>query len=583
MSNDTSPVRERLKLASAACALILTALYFAPLSVLLLNAAEVVTSPFGVVGFSWTLQLLLIAVTVFVLFFLPSRLRRIVACLIVTFAGLVYLQGNFFVWDYGPLDGTDIDWDAHNLAGIIEIVCWVGLPLLSILFVKKLWPHIHTLALVVILLQLASLGVHLASGKSFTSARSLVNQELDEEFFEFSGKKNILVIVLDTFSTPLFETIIKERPSLTQKLSGFTNFSNTLGVSPYTLLSIPTILSSRVYENSGTIQSFMRESFGQNSLPGVLQKNGYKASVITMGAYRDYLQWLPGFDISSILYEGDQDGMLRANLQIWDVTLFRHVPHFLKQKVYDKHKWWLQSQFFSTAESRSATQKMEPTPVQLASSEFLVRLAKYASVNSEFSTFKFIHLFTSHPPYLMEENGDLLSESDYEARTVEERAFQQSAFALNQILDVLEKLKQLNIYDETMIVVAGDHGTDITKKTRPVYKRRAQPVLLIKPFHQEGDLQSSQAPTSLLDISATISKEVLGSAEGFGGYAILDEEIPQDRVRNYYYFNWSGKEFWNVDHLPFLDKFEVTGPAGDLGSWKKSCNLQYAENRADPC
>ena len=58
-----------------------------------------------------------------------------------------------------------------------------------------------------------------------------------------------------------------------------------------------------------------------------------------------------------------------------------------------------------------------------------------------------------------------------------------------------EKLKQLKIYDETMIVVAGDHGTDITKKTRPVYKRRAQPVLLIKPFHGEGDLQSSQAPT----------------------------------------------------------------------------------------
>jgi len=76
MSNEIFPMRERLKIASAALALILTAFYFAPLSVLLVNAREISAAPSNVVGLSWKLQLVFIAATAVILVFLPSSARR---------------------------------------------------------------------------------------------------------------------------------------------------------------------------------------------------------------------------------------------------------------------------------------------------------------------------------------------------------------------------------------------------------------------------------------------------------------------------------------------------------------------------
>ena len=133
-----------------------------------------------------------------------------------------------------------------------------------------------------------------------------------------------------------------------------------------------------------------------------------------------------------------------------------------------------------------------------------------------------------------------------------------------------------------MVVVAADHGTDITKDTRPVYKRRAHPILLIKPFGAVGALQDSAVPASLLDVPATVVG-ALGLSAPFAGFALLDDAVPANRVRHYYYFNWSGKEFWDVDRLPFLRQYDVIGPVDELSSWIKRCNLAFSEQGALPC
>ena len=176
----------------------------------------------------------------------------------------------------------------------------------------------------------------------------------------------------------------------------------------------------------------------------------------------------------------------------------------------------------------------------------------------------------------------MLLESEYEATPVTERAIAQSTFALKQILGILEVLQQQGIYDQTMVVVAADHGTDITKDTQPVYKRRAHPVLLIKPFGATGELQVSAAPARLLDVPATVTGE-LGLSAPFAGYALLDDAVPVDRLHQYYYFNWSVKELWDVDRLPFLRQYDVRGPVEDLSSWSERCNLTFSEQRAGSC
>lgn len=583
---DESVMRERLKLLVAALVLLLTVFCFAPLGVLLLNAAEVAVSPRSVLELPRWLVLCLSGVFIACLL-LPSAARRSIACLALGAAALFYLQGNFLVWDYGPLDGTDIDWQAHRLAGWLEVLIWLSAPLLVLNYRAVLWRHLVGLSLLLVAVQGASLIAHLGSGKTFPRDGPATAQEIERDFFAFSEERNVVVIVPDTFALPVFEETLTIYPELEKQLAGFTSFRNTLGVSPYTLLSIPTIMSSLVYRNSGTIQRFMSAAFGEQSLPFFLSEQGYKIDIATMGTYKPSLRWLPGDDLTSVLYDKPGEVRLRDSVQIWDVTLFRYVPHVLKKRIYDKHKWWLQSHYLGNASSSPRRSPpgdplMVATPVQRATAIFLDRLAQSVSRDSPQPTFKFIHLFTSHPPFQIDADGNMLLESEYETMPVTERAIAQSAFALKQILGILDVLQQQGVYDQTMVVVAADHGTDITMDTLPVYKRRAHPILLIKPFGASGELQVSAAPASLLDVPATVMG-ALGLSAPFAGYALLDDAVPLGRVRQYYYFDWSGKEFWDVDRLPFLRQYDVSGPVEALSSWAERCNLTFSEQRAGSC
>ena len=583
---DESVMRERLKLLVAALVLLLTVFCFAPLGVLLLNAAEVAVSPRSVLELPRWLVLCLSGVFIACLL-LPSAARRSIACLALGAAALFYLQGNFLVWDYGPLDGTDIDWQAHRLAGWLEVLIWLSAPLLVLNYRAVLWRHLVGLSLLLVAVQGASLIAHLGSGKTFPRDGPATAQEIERDFFAFSEERNVVVIVPDTFALPVFEETLTIYPELEKQLAGFTSFRNTLGVSPYTLLSIPTIMSSLVYRNSGTIQAFMSAAFGEQSLPFFLAEQGYKIDIATMGTYKPSLRWLPGDDLTSVLYDKPGEVRLRDSVQIWDVTLFRYVPHVLKKRIYDKHKWWLQSHYLGNASSSPRRSPpgdplMVATPVQRATAIFLDRLAQSVSRDSPQPTFKFIHLFTSHPPFQIDADGNMLLESEYETMPVTERAIAQSAFALKQILGILDVLQQQGVYDQTMVVVAADHGTDITMDTLPVYKRRAHPILLIKPFGASGELQVSAAPASLLDVPATVMG-ALGLSAPFAGYALLDDAVPLGRVRQYYYFDWSGKEFWDVDRLPFLRQYDVSGPVEALSSWAERCNLTFSEQRAGSC
>ncbi|NIO41950.1 MAG: hypothetical protein GTO41_18345, partial [Burkholderiales bacterium] len=39
-------------------------------------------------------------------------------------AVLVWLQGNILVWDYGVLDGRNIDWISGAWRGVLDIAIW---------------------------------------------------------------------------------------------------------------------------------------------------------------------------------------------------------------------------------------------------------------------------------------------------------------------------------------------------------------------------------------------------------------------------------------------------------------------------
>ena len=97
----------------------------------------------------------------------------------------------------------------------------------------------------------------------------------------------------------------------------------------------------------------------------------------------------------------------------------------------------------------------------------------------------------------------------------------QARCALTAVQALLQRLRDLGLYDRSAIIVTSDHGMTLDlvapEDQRPLRGIRspagvtlakieswATPLLLLKPFGARGPLQTSYAPTSIADIPATL-------------------------------------------------------------------------------
>lgn len=103
---------------------------------------------------------------------------------------------------------------------------------------------------------------------------------------------------------------------------------------------------------------------------------------------------------------------------------------------------------------------------------------------------KFIHINGSHPPCNMDE---------YSNRTWagEVTPAQCGRGALRIVQNYVDGLKRLGIYDDSSIIIVGDHGYY-------QYGALTNPALMIKEKGKKGGLQYSDSPVSSFDLPATI-------------------------------------------------------------------------------
>ena len=157
----------------------------------------------------------------------------------------------------------------------------------------------------------------------------------------------------------------------------------------------------------------------------------------------------------------------------------------------------------------------------------------------------------------------------------------QARCALSGVRALLDRLRALDLYDRSAIIVTSDHGLDLfmPEDHHPLSGLRspagvtlakiepdATPVLLVKPFAAQGPLQTSYAPTSITDVPATLF-DLAGLPDTLGrGTSVLriDPELP--RQRTYAHHDGSRRTRPN----PFYDVlyvFAVNGRSTDPEAW----------------
>ncbi len=568
----TRLVQQGLQPAALAAISLLTIGCFAVLSIYAGNSDEFV-APFGKLLLVYAPYLLLLSIGAGLLGFIMTaegalRYKAILSAVAV----LVWLQGNILLWDYGSLDGRNIDWMSADWRGVLDLSIWIIILALSITAYKRIGTVLVIAAIATLPIQAVNSAATIISGPAELSGADIIDIDprARDAMFSFSSSSNVVHIVMDGFQSDIFAEIVDNYPdrNLHDELRGFTFFAEHLGVYPYTQLTMPALLSGKLYRNDIPVDDFVRSALQGNTILNAAFKAGHEVDIAAQISLAN-VYGIGNFSHSYGITPGDHvsawDYTLNDAAKLIDLALFRVVPHFAKALVYRDQLWVFQGRI--RAESYLQLQYFS----DLA---FLRQLAEKMSVNRDKPVYKMIHVMLSHRPTV----GSEQCEYDGQHSLSRANVTKQARCGLLAVLDVLRRMKELGIYDESLIVLMGDHGAWVPVETLrngeaeaadidAMTVAMAMPVLAIKRPGDDAEFQVSTAPTSIIDIPATIDRIMNLGAE-FDGVSVFEIDPDTKRTRTHltygYGINPKAKGFLFPMH-----EYSIRGSPLDATAWQQ--------------
>jgi hypothetical protein len=252
-----------------------------------------------------------------------------------------------------------------------------------------------------------------------------------------------------------------------------------------------------------------------------------------------------------------------------ETALFASSPYFAKGFFYSGGEWMLSRQMAATRDYFRALKAGEYLNLDI---EFmgdvrnqdlaaLLRLATEINVMDEQSIFKFYHFRGAHTPFNINREGE---HHKTDNSLADYREFVEYKLYLMAML--IEILQKSEIYDNSMIVFTGDHGSGRTAESKIFrhpqtgellhanldVKARATPFLAVKFPGRRGTPDVNNQPVSLGDVSEMILS---------GGDQFVERRT-EKWVRRYFHYRWHRetreyldqlKEYFVTDHA-WLDE-----------------------------
>ena len=264
------------------------------------------------------------------------------------------------------------------------------------------------------------------------------------------------------------------------------------------------------------------------------------------GSYRDYVQF--------------------AAVQLVDLSLFRHVPHGFKSRVYNDQAWLLESRYSERRKVRNAGPSNHVA--------FLTDFAARMTVALDEPVYTLIHVAIPHPPYVVDADCSFIGPE----RPSRPSYADQARCALSVVRDLFDQLRALGVYDRTAIVLTSDHGWNVLRPDHPLegvntpagdlgeVAARAMALLAVKPAGSSGPLQTSYAPTAITDVPATILDLMRLPNDRLPGQSALQIDPNVSRRRTYAHHTWR-HEVWRRPYLDLLHIFSIDGRITEPSAW----------------
>jgi hypothetical protein len=568
-----------LSLLSVVFALIFTFFLLSPLDLYLHNTKDYQ------IGFrAEFLPLLLFSLTAFcvlsVILLMPWFGEKVQNGIILLLSGLLiaaYVQMLFLNGEMVSVTGDDAKYSEYTMPHIINFAVFLIITVLPLCIEKGFEDKKKTFAFdkPVIFAAFLIVGMQAAGLVSAAASVSLPQgyEEIPEHLskskymsytpvFEIGNTKNVTVFLFDRFDTHYAEDVFRANPELSTELDGFTFYKNNTAEYTNTFPSVTTMLTGNYYESGETWEEYWKESWSKRSFLDVLSENGYEINLL-IDANTTYGDFSEIENRADNVKENDHFKLNYKQIILTNIRLsaLRLSPYFIKGiAAFDLFSGFSNDFFiFDYTDGQAPVVSID---TDMSFYRFLSE--NKIKVGDNEKTFSFIHLNCAHDGgyHFDEKTGKIVQVGDHLDST-------RACFEMLNIY--INGLKSIGEYDNTAIVVIGDHGRPANDA--PAHGTGAERVqlqdvittgLLIKPAGFRGVLLTDdKAQLSNKYFGAGIL-ELAGIPHNEFGYSYFDIAALENPPKRHFYHY----VFEQIGEMSPGGYYEIGKNANDFNDWE---------------
>lgn len=546
---------------------VLAALFLAVLTGLLIPSAVIKASPQEFMDVTYFVHPLwylahsfLLALGVFVLWFgvfywlASPKAKPVFECVLWVFCGIAAADYLFFATNLGTLSSDLVFIDgmlfSAEMVSVNKVVVLAVAAVLTFLFLK--WNRVVSRILAAALAAF----VCMSAINAVQIRNSVASVDIDTmgdtvpHFTLSKTGKNVVVIMLDRAMGEYVPYIFNEKPELKEQFSGFTYYSNTISFGGHTNLAAPALFGGYEYtpiELNRRDTELLKDKHNEalKVMPVLFDSDGYDVTVIEP-PYANY-QEIPDFSIYDDYpringyiaagyftdAEAKKSQVENRNRNFFCYGLTKTVPMFAQhffyaQGTYNQIQKQADSEYFAESPSKASGISLS----FMRDFEALQNMSFMTDIteNGRGSFLMMINNTTHQPTILSEPEyspAAVVDNTEYD-RTHSERfildgrkltvetAYQMSSYHVNvaamiQLGAWFDYLRENDVYDNTRIILAADHGFALLQMDNFVFDpgdywrlsddRNSDmeffyPLLMVKDFDADGFSTSDEFMTN---------------------------------------------------------------------------------------
>ena len=385
-----------------------------------------------------------------------------------------------------------------------------------------------------------------------------------EPTLNFNVDNNICVFLLDRLDVKYMTEVLEEYPELNEQLDGFTYYTNNISEYGSTFPSVATMLTQHYYSDGLTFSEYWEEAWAQHSVIDMLREEGFTTNLL-IDQLSTYGKAETIQDKTDNLREAEEGlkidfrSMFNAAGRL---SLGRLSPYLLKNIFLAGILPSFGNKLFRLKAGPDAQDPGIGVQSDLDFYEYITE--NEFSANNDKKVFNFIHLncahtdldktVTAHGYHYDEENDRIMEGGNYIDTT-------RACFEMLNIY--FTKMKKLGVYDNSTIILLGDHGGIFDGSAAITVG------LLIKPKDTTGALKtdnSSELSNKYFGASVLEAAGLSYDQFGISYFDIIGGSPPP--IRKYYSHSgwWSARS--GAETITMYGVYEISGDANDFTNWK---------------